>query len=103
MGKVAFDVLEMKRVQREYYNEQYNKALNIVKPGDDFAETLFKLFEQMRLLNDDMGNHLSIQDTKRDHIKDLESRLLKEEDYRKFLDYVQKEDDKLYELSSKFA
>lgn len=57
----------------------------------------------MRLLNDDMGNHLSIQDTKRDHIKDLESRLLKEEDYRKFLDYVQKEDDKLYELSSKFA
>lgn len=45
MGKVAFDVLEMKRTQREYYNEQFNKALNIVKPGDDFAETLFKLFE----------------------------------------------------------
>jgi hypothetical protein len=74
-----------------------------VKPGDDFAETVFKLFEQMRLLNDDIGNHLSIQDTKRDHIKDLEKRLLKEEDYRKFLDYVQKEDDKLYELSTKFA
>jgi hypothetical protein len=103
MGKVAFDVLEMKRTQREYYREQFNKALNIVKPGDDFAETVFKLFEQMRLLNDDIGNHLSIQDTKRDHIKDLEKRLLKEEDYRKFLDYVQKEDDKLYELSTKFA
>ena len=29
--------------------------------------------------------------------------MLKEEDYRKFLDYVQKEDDKLYELSTKFA
>lgn len=42
----------------------------------------------MRLLNEDMGNHLSIQDTKKDHIKDLESRLLKEEDYRKFLEYV---------------
>lgn len=88
MGKVAFDVLEMKRVQREYYSEQFNKALNIVNKGDDYAEVVFKLFEQMRLLNEDMGNHLSIQDTKRDHIKDLESRLLKEEDYKKFLDYV---------------
>ena len=88
MGKVAFDVLEMKRVQREYYSEQFNKALNIVNKGDDYAEVVFKLFEQMKLLNEDMGNHLSIQDTKRDHIKDLESRLLKEEDYRKFLDYV---------------
>ena len=31
MGKVAFDILEIKRQQREYLNEQFNKALNIVK------------------------------------------------------------------------
>ena len=45
MGKIAFDVLEMKRVQREYQREQFQKSLNIVKLEDDISEVLFKLFE----------------------------------------------------------
>lgn len=57
----------------------------------------------MRLMNDDLKNHLSIQDTKRTYIKDLESKLLKQEDFEKFLHYIKIEDDKLYELSQKFS
>ena len=72
MGKVAFDVLEMKRHQREYLKEQFTKSLHIVHAEDDLSEVLFKLFEQMRLMNDDLKNHLSIQDTKKDAIKELE-------------------------------
>lgn len=103
MGKVAFGVLEIKRQQREYLNEQFNKALNIIKKEDDISEVIFKIFEQMRLMNDDIKNHLSIQDTKRTYIKDLESKLLKQEDFEKFLHYIKIEDDKLYELSQKFS
>lgn len=84
-------------------SEQFNKALNIIKKNDDISEVIFKLFEQMRLMNDDLKNHLSIQDTKRDHIRELEPKLLKEEDYKKFLYYIKKEDEKLYQLSTKFA
>lgn len=65
MGKVAFDVLEVKRTQREYRAEQQNKALNIVKREDDVSEVIFKIFEQVRLMNEEMKNHLSIQDTKK--------------------------------------
>jgi hypothetical protein len=52
--------------------------LNIVKKNDDVSEVIFKLFEQMRLLNDDLNNHLSIQETKRTHIRDLERKILTE-------------------------
>jgi len=45
MGKVAFDVLEMKRVQREFTREQFQKSLNTVGKEDDISEVLFKLFE----------------------------------------------------------
>jgi hypothetical protein len=45
MGKVAFDIFEMKRTQREYLSEQFNKALNIIKKDDDISEVIFKLFE----------------------------------------------------------
>jgi len=45
MGKVAFDILEIKRTQREYLNEQFSKALNIIKKDDDISEVIFKLFE----------------------------------------------------------
>jgi hypothetical protein len=103
MGKVAFDVLEIKRVQREYRNEQQNKALNIVNKDDDVSEVIFKIFEQVRLLNEEMNNHLSIQDTKKQHIKQLETILMTEHDYQVFLDKIKEEDQRLYELSQKFA
>jgi len=51
MGKVAVDILELKRNNREFMKEQFNKQLNIVKPTDDTGETLFKITEQMRNLN----------------------------------------------------
>ena len=35
----------------------------------------------MRLLNEDLTNHLEIQQSKKDNIKNLESMLMKEEDY----------------------
>jgi len=65
MGKVAFDVMEMKRVQREYNREKFTKSLVIIHKEDDMTETYFKLFEQMRLMNDDLYNHLEIQNTKK--------------------------------------
>jgi hypothetical protein len=45
MGKVAFDVLEQKRIQREYRTEQQAKALHIVRKDDDVREVIFKVFE----------------------------------------------------------
>lgn len=60
MGKIAFDIMEHKRVNREYKREQYMKSLHIVKNNDDISEVIFKMFEQMRLLNEDLTNHLEI-------------------------------------------
>ena len=45
MGKVAYDVLELKRNQREHEIEQFRKTLNIVKKEDDVTEVLYKMFE----------------------------------------------------------
>jgi len=45
MGKVAFDVLEMKRTNREYRREQFMKSLHIVRKEDDIREVIFKMFE----------------------------------------------------------
>lgn len=103
MGKIAFDVLEMKRHQREYAREQFTKSLHIVNEDDDLSEALFKLFEQMRLMNDDLKNHLSIQDTKRDAIRELERIIMTEEDYKLFLDKIKQQDNTLVEISQKFA
>lgn len=103
MGKVAFDVLEMKRHQREYLKEQFTKSLHIVHEEDDLSEVIFKLFEQMRLMNDDLKNHLSIQDTKKDAIKELERLLMTENDYRLFLDKIKGQDNVLVDISQKFA
>lgn len=54
-------------------------------------------------MNEEMKNHLSIQDTKKQHIKQLESILMTEHDYQVFLDKIKEEDQRLYELSQKFA
>ena len=44
----------------------------------------------MRLLNEDLSNHLEIQESKKANIKSLESMLMREEDYQYFLDQVKK-------------
>jgi hypothetical protein len=45
MGKVAIDILEMKRNNREFFSEQFHKSLNIVGKEDDIGEMLYKLNE----------------------------------------------------------
>ena len=42
------------------------------------TEVVYKMFEQLRLLNDDMVQHLKIQKTKKDAVEKFESVLLKE-------------------------
>ncbi len=103
MAKVAFDVLEMKRVQREYTSEQFKKALNVIKPEDDMSEVLFKMFEQMRIMNDDLKNHEDIQESKKKAIKDFEKILMKEDDYKFFINHVHNQGKQLYDLSAKFS
>jgi hypothetical protein len=102
MGKVAFDILEMKRFQRDYSREKFTKSLVIIHKDDDMPEVLFKLFEQMRLMNDDLLNHLEIQNTKKRAVSDFEKILMKDTDYQFFLDEVKKEDVTLKEISQKF-
>lgn len=54
-------------------------------------------------MNDDLKNHLSIQDTKKDAIKELERLLMTENDYRHFLNNVKAQDKQLIEISQKFS
>jgi hypothetical protein len=54
LGKVAVDILEVKRNNREFYKELQLKALNIVNKDDDVSEMLYKINEQVRLMNDDL-------------------------------------------------
>jgi hypothetical protein len=54
-------------------------------------------------MNEEMKNHLSIQETKKMHIQQLETILMTEHDYQIFLDKIKEEDQRLYELSQKFA
>ena len=102
MGKVAFDILEMKRFQRDYSREKFTKSFVIINKDDDMPEVLFKLFEQMRLMNDDLLNHLEIQNTKKRAVSDFEKILMKDSDYQFFLDEIKKEDGTLKEISQKF-
>jgi len=54
MGKIAVDILELKRNNREFLKEQFHKSLSIVTRDDDQGEMLYKLNEQLRLMNDDL-------------------------------------------------
>ena len=45
LGKVAYDIFEYKRNEREFKKEQHNKQLNTIKPNDDMGELLFKVTE----------------------------------------------------------
>jgi hypothetical protein len=60
MGKVAVDIFEQKRLRRDFEKEQFSKSLNIVKKDDDWNELLFKLFEQIRFINEDLKGHIRI-------------------------------------------
>ena len=74
-----------------------------MREDDDHSEVLFKLFEQMRLMNSDIQNHLELQQNNKAEIKTFEQKLLKEEDYLFFLEQVKTQDNVLGELSQKFA
>jgi len=99
MGKVAFDVFEYKRLKREFRREQFKKSLNIIKKDDDFSEMMIKLFEQVKLLNDGLDNHLEMQTLKKDTIIGLEDKLLTEEMYNHLLQQVRDEDTTLVAIS----
>jgi hypothetical protein len=103
MGKVAYDVFELKRNNREYLKEQFTKALNIIKGEDDSGEILFKLNEQMRVINTNMEGIVYQQMIKKNSVLGLEKKLLKEDDYKNFLEIVKTEDKKLFEISKTFA
>jgi hypothetical protein len=45
LGKVAVDIFEMKRNNREFLKEQSHKNLHIITEDDDVSEILFKLNE----------------------------------------------------------
>jgi len=60
MGKVAYDVFELKRLKREYKKEQFKKNLNIIKKEDDYSEIMVKLFEQVRIINNGLEHHLTM-------------------------------------------
>ena len=103
LGKVAFDILELKRNNREYTKEQYMKGLNTIFAEDDISEILFKMNEQMRLINDDLMSHIILQQQKKNAVMDFESKILHEKDYKEFTGILEKEDKNLYEISNKFS
>lgn len=99
LGKVAVDIFERKRNKREFMKEQFSRQLNVVKKDDDVSETMFKIIEQMRVINENMKNIIYQQLDKKNRVLGLETKILKEEDYRKFLEAVKVEDGKLYDIS----
>jgi hypothetical protein len=54
LEKVAFDLFEYKKNVREYEKEQMARSLIVIKKEDDFSELIFKMFEQIRLLNEEL-------------------------------------------------
>jgi len=56
-----------------------------VKEDDDISETMYKMFEHMRLINDEMVSHLEVQKTKKHAIEAFEQQLLKDSDYALFI------------------
>ena len=49
----------------EAYKEQQKKQLFIVSPEDDMTEAIFKLFEQIKAVNEDMNRHIKFQKNKK--------------------------------------
>ena len=103
LEKVAYDVFQIKRNQRDYYKEQFTKSLHIIKREDDISEMLYKMFEQVRLLNEDLKAHSDIQESKKSSIRNLERLLIHEDNYRHFLDQLKEQDAQLFDISTKFS
>jgi hypothetical protein len=103
MEKVAYDVFEIKKNMREFNKELLAKALHVIQPQDDFGELMFKMFEQIRLLNEDLQTHLQVQQSKRQSIRNLERVLVHEADYQQILAKLKEQDKELYEISVLFA
>jgi len=57
----------------------------------------------MRLLNEDLTGHITVQKQKKDTIRSLEKRLMKKENYEYLIQKVQKEYSLLSEISRKFS
>ena len=87
------------RQNREFKKEQFTKSLNIISKDDDISEVLFKMFEQVRLINDDITSHINVQKQKKDSIRNLESVLMTEDNYNDLLAQVKAQDAVLYEIS----
>ena len=87
------------RQNREFKKEQFTKSLNIISKDDDISEVLFKMFEQVRLINDDITSHINVQKQKKDSIRNLESVLMTEDNYNELLGQVKAQDAVLYEIS----
>lgn len=66
-------------------------------------ETMYKMFEHMRLINDEMVSHLEVQKTKKHAIEAFEQQLLKDSDYALFIGQIKQEDATLFEISQKFT
>lgn len=87
------------RQNREFKKEQFTKSLNIISKDDDISEVLFKMFEQVRLINDDITSHINVQKQKKDSIRNLETVLMTEDNYNELLGQVKAQDAVLYEIS----
>ena len=64
---------------------------------------MYKLNEQIRLLNDDIVGQITLQAQKKQSILDFERMLMTDQDYKKFIEHVKSEDKVLYEISQKFS
>lgn len=75
----------------------------MIKKEDDTGEVLFKLNEQMLVMNKYMEEMVMTQLRKRESIYEFEKKMLKTEDYQYFVDELEKQDAKLYEVSNTFS
>jgi len=103
LGKVAVDIFEQKRLQREHLQEQQKKQLFIVSPEDDMTEAIFKLFEQIKAVNEDMNRHIKFQKNKKKSIENFERIMMSESEYQSLVDQVKEYDGTLVNISQKFS
>ena len=51
-------------------------------PEDDMTEAIYKLFEQIKAVNEDMSRHIKFQKTKKKSIENFERIMMTEDDYQ---------------------
>ena len=67
------------------------------------AATVYKIFEQIKVLNEDLNRHLKFQKTKRKAIKNFERIMMTEEDYMMLIEEIRAYDKTLVSVSQKFS